>query len=72
MNFDYKAADDALQIHGATGYSDEYPVARYLRNSKAPVIYEGTREIHTIMQADYVFGRREDKKLRCMLPSWPF
>ena len=32
----------------------------------------GQAEIHTIMQADYVLGKREDKKLRCMLPSWPF
>lgn len=71
-DFANKAADDALQIHGAYGYSDEYPVARYLRNSKAPVIYEGTREIHTIMQSDYVLGRREDKPLNKMLPSWPF
>lgn len=64
------AADDAVQIHGAYGYSDEYPVARYLRNSKAPVIYEGTREIHTIMQADYVLGYREDRPLSHMLPKW--
>ncbi|MGM9948556.1 MAG: acyl-CoA dehydrogenase family protein [Lysinibacillus sp.] len=71
-DFANKAADDALQIHGAYGYSDEYPVARYLRNSKAPVIYEGTREIHTIMQADYILGRREDKPLNKMLPPWPF
>lgn len=71
-DFANKAADDALQIHGAYGYSDEYPVARYLRNSKAPVIYEGTREIHTIMQADYILGRREDKPLNHMLPAWPF
>lgn len=71
-DFANKAADDALQIHGAYGYSDEYPVARYLRNSKAPVIYEGTREIHTIMQADYILGRREDKPLTHMLPAWPF
>ena len=71
-DFANKAADDAVQIHGAYGYSDEYPVARYLRNSKAPVIYEGTREIHTIMQADYVLGKRKDKSLKNMLPSWPF
>ena len=71
-DFANKAADDAVQIHGAYGYSDEYPVARYLRNSKAPVIYEGTREIHTIMQAEYVLGYREDKKLNKMLPKWPF
>ena len=71
-DFANKAADDAVQIHGAYGYSDEYPVARYLRNSKAPVIYEGTREIHTIMQAEYVLGYREDKRLNKMLPKWPF
>lgn len=69
-DFANKAADDAVQIHGAYGYSDEYPVARYLRNSKAPVIYEGTREIHTLMQADYVLGNRQDKKLDKTLPAW--
>jgi glutaryl-CoA dehydrogenase (non-decarboxylating) len=71
-DFANKAADDAVQIHGAYGYSNEYPVERYLRNSKAPVIYEGTREIHTIMQAEYVLGYRKDKPLNKMLPSWPF
>lgn len=69
-DFANKAADDAVQIHGAYGYSDEYPVERYLRNSKAPVIYEGTREIHTIMQAEYVLGYRKDKPLNKMLPPW--
>ncbi|MGG5254248.1 acyl-CoA dehydrogenase family protein [Neobacillus sp. SM06] len=71
-DFANKAADDAVQIHGAYGYSSEYPVERYLRNSKAPVIYEGTREIHTIMQAEYVLGYRVDKPLNQALPSWPF
>ncbi|PLT35554.1 acyl-CoA dehydrogenase family protein [Bacillus sp. V5-8f] len=65
-----EAANDAVQIHGAYGYSDEYPVERYLRNSKAPVIYEGTREIHTVMQAEYVLGYREDKPLNKNLPAW--
>ena len=36
------AALDAIQVHGAYGYSNEYPVERYLRNGKAAVIYEGT------------------------------
>ncbi|MBP1970631.1 glutaryl-CoA dehydrogenase (non-decarboxylating) [Virgibacillus natechei] len=69
-DFANKAADDAVQVHGAYGYSDEYPVERYLRNSKAPVIYEGTREIHTVMQAEYVLGYRQDKQLNKMLPAW--
>jgi glutaryl-CoA dehydrogenase (non-decarboxylating) len=67
-----EAANDAVQIHGAYGFSNEFPVERYLRNAKAPVIYEGTREIHTIMQGEYALGYREDKPLRKMLPSWPF
>lgn len=69
-DFANKAADDAVQIHGAYGYSDEYPVERFLRNSKAPVIYEGTREIHTVMQAEYVLGYRKDKPLSKKLPPW--
>lgn len=68
----FEAANDAVQIHGAYGYSNEYPVERYLRNAKAPVIYEGTREIHTIMQGEYALGYREDKPLNKMLPAWPF
>ncbi len=71
-NAAFEAANDAVQIHGAYGYSDEYPVERFLRNSKAPVIYEGTREIHTVMQGEYALGYRQDKELRKMLPAWPF
>ncbi|MDQ1146326.1 glutaryl-CoA dehydrogenase (non-decarboxylating) [Bacillus sp. SORGH_AS 510] len=71
-DYAYEAANDAVQIHGAYGFSNEYPVERYLRNAKAPVIYEGTREIHTIMQAEYVLGYREDKPLSKTLPAWPF
>lgn len=67
-----KAAADAVQIHGAYGFSDEYPVERYYRNCKGASIYEGTREIHKLMQADYVLGYRGDKPRRCNLPSWPF
>lgn len=65
-----QAALEAVQIHGAYGYSDEYPVERYLRNSKGAVIYEGTSEIHQLMQADYEFDFREDKPLRCELPPY--
>ena len=59
-----QSAMDAIQIHGAYGYSNEYPVERYLRNSKGSVIYEGTSQIHTLMQADYLLGYRKDKPLR--------
>lgn len=67
-----RAAGDAVEIHGAYGYSDEYPVERFYRNAKGGVIYEGTREIHTLVQADYALGLREDKATRVSLPPWPF
>ena len=38
-----RAAGDAVEVHGANGYSDEYPVGRFYRNCKGAVIYEGTR-----------------------------
>jgi glutaryl-CoA dehydrogenase (non-decarboxylating) len=65
-----RAAGDAVQVHGANGYSDEYPVGRFYRNCKGAVIYEGTREIHKLMQADYVLGYRSDKPTRCELPPY--
>ncbi len=65
-----KAALEAVQLHGAYGYSDEYNVERYLRNSKGAVIYEGTSEIHQLMQADYALGFRKDRPLRCELPAY--
>jgi glutaryl-CoA dehydrogenase (non-decarboxylating) len=66
----FDAASDAVEIHGAYGYSDEYPVFRYLRNAKAPVIYEGTREIHTMMQGEYALGYRSEKPARKTLPAY--
>ncbi|MFN8057850.1 MAG: acyl-CoA dehydrogenase family protein [Vicinamibacterales bacterium] len=65
-----RAAGDAVQVHGANGYSDEYPVGRFYRNCKGAVIYEGTREIHKVMQADYLLGYRVDKPTRCELPAF--
>jgi glutaryl-CoA dehydrogenase (non-decarboxylating) len=63
-----RASSNAVQIYGAYGYSDEYPVERFYRNCKGAVIYEGSREIHKLMQADYVLGYRVDKTTRCNLP----
>jgi len=65
-----KAALEAVQLHGSYGFSNEYPVERYLRNSKGAVIYEGTSEIHQLMQSDYALGYRQDKPLRCEAPAY--
>ena len=66
----FEAASEAIQIHGAYGYSDEYDVERYLRNARGAVIYEGTSEIHQLIQAGYALGYRIDAPLRCELPAF--
>lgn len=65
-----KAGLEAVQLHGAYGFSDEYPVERYLRNAKGAVIYEGSSEIQQLIQADYALGYRTDRPLRCELPAY--
>jgi glutaryl-CoA dehydrogenase (non-decarboxylating) len=65
-----QAASMAIEVHGANGYSNDYPVERYLRNCKAAVIYEGTRDIHTLMQADWALGLKGEKPARKRLPPY--
>lgn len=66
----FEAANDAVEVFGAYGYSDEYPVFRLMRNARAPIIYEGTREIHTVIQGEYALGYRSDRVPRCALPPY--
>ncbi len=70
-NVAFESANDAIEIHGAYGYSNEYPVERYLRNARGAVIYEGTREIHTVMQGEFALGYREQFPYRCPPPPAP-
>jgi glutaryl-CoA dehydrogenase (non-decarboxylating) len=55
----FEAAHLAIQVHGSYGYSAEYGVERYFRNARAPIIYEGTTQIHKMMQAEHALGFRE-------------
>ncbi|MDX6519925.1 MAG: hypothetical protein QOF08_530 [Gaiellales bacterium] len=55
----FNAAHLAIQVHGAYGYSAEYPVERYFRNARAPIIYEGTTQIHKMLQAEHALGYRK-------------
>lgn len=66
----FDAANEAIQVHGAYGFSDEYDVERHMRNSRGAIIYEGSSEIQTLIQADYALGKRADKPLRCELPAY--
>ena len=52
----FRAAHLAIQVHGAYGYSAEYGIERYFRNARAPIIYEGTTQVHKMMQAEHALG----------------
>ena len=53
-----RSATSAFQIHGAYGVSDEYPVARYLREAKVFQIVEGNNELHKSLVAEAHLGMR--------------
>lgn len=41
-----EVSTEAVQIHGSRGYSEDYPVERFMREAKGTQIYEGTNEIN--------------------------
>ena len=49
-------ADRAVQVHGGYGYSDEYPVGRYLRDARVTTLYEGTSQIHRLLLGRHLTG----------------
>jgi glutaryl-CoA dehydrogenase (non-decarboxylating) len=54
----FEAAHLAVQVFGSYGYSAEVGIERYFRNARAPIIYEGTTQIHKLMQAEHALGYR--------------
>jgi alkylation response protein AidB-like acyl-CoA dehydrogenase len=53
------SATSAVQIHGAYGVSDEYPVGRYFRDAKVFQIVEGNNQLHRGVLAEYALGYRQ-------------
>lgn len=53
----YEIATDALRIHGGNGYTTEYPVERYFRDTPLMIIGEGTSEIQKMVIARKLLDR---------------
>lgn len=51
-----RAANDAVQIHGANGCGGEYPVQRYLRDARVMEIIEGSNQMQQIMISQNAFA----------------
>jgi len=44
-----RAANNAIQVHGGSGYVDDFPVAKYLRDARVMTLYEGTSQIQKLL-----------------------
>jgi len=51
-----RAANNAIQVHGGSGYVDDYPVERYLRDARVTTLYEGTSQIQKLIIGRAVTG----------------
>jgi alkylation response protein AidB-like acyl-CoA dehydrogenase len=62
-----QVATDAVQIHGANGCHDSYPVQRYLRDAKIMEIIEGSNQMQQIIISkygyqDFIMSQRRSRK----------
>jgi alkylation response protein AidB-like acyl-CoA dehydrogenase len=55
----FECASNAVQIHGGYGLAEEFPVGRYLLESKVLHLGEGTSQLHRILIAEYALGIRD-------------
>jgi alkylation response protein AidB-like acyl-CoA dehydrogenase len=53
----YHIADEMLQVHGGNGYTEDYPLERYLRDARIQRIFEGTNEINRLIVPATLFKR---------------
>jgi alkylation response protein AidB-like acyl-CoA dehydrogenase len=51
-----RCANSAIQVHGGSGYVDDYPVERFLRDARVTTLYEGTSQIQKLIIGRSVTG----------------
>ena len=51
-----ECANLAIQVHGGSGYVDDYPVERYLRDARVTTLYEGTSQIQKLIIGRHATG----------------
>ncbi|AIE86946.1 acyl-CoA dehydrogenase family protein [Fimbriimonas ginsengisoli] len=55
--------DEALQVYGGYGFTEEFPIARHYRDARVSRIYEGTNEINRLFIADRLRRRIKDGRV---------
>jgi len=60
----FKVCNEALQLHGGYGFTQEYPLERYMRDARAHQIVEGTNEIMRVIIARAILEEGAVQRLR--------